>query len=240
MTDYLRVVGWEQFQHYKDRDPIWIKLHRTVLDSYEFGRLQDASKAHLMLIWLLAGRLGNRIPNDPAWIGRRISATSTVDLQPLYDGGFIEDTEDVERIASVSVPSGYPRGEERRGEENRGEKSRGDAPATAAEPDWLTELTLPAQTLYRGEVRSSDAPRAFALTCDLDTLMPGNDPRKFTFAEVSEGMVLCVSLKRPLTSKTIGNLILARRRDADKPLPTGDQDEFQAAIARLKPEERRA
>jgi hypothetical protein len=54
--NYLRVKNWTEFQHYKDRNPPWIKLHRTLLDDYEFSRLQDASKAHLMLIWLFASQ----------------------------------------------------------------------------------------------------------------------------------------------------------------------------------------
>jgi hypothetical protein len=29
---YLRVKNWSEFQHYKDRNPPWIKLHRTLLD----------------------------------------------------------------------------------------------------------------------------------------------------------------------------------------------------------------
>ena len=52
--NYLRVKNWEKFQHYKDRTPPWIKLYRDLLNDYEFSCLQDASKAHLMLIWLLA------------------------------------------------------------------------------------------------------------------------------------------------------------------------------------------
>jgi hypothetical protein len=87
--EHLVVNGWGDFQHYKDRDPPWIKLHRKVLDNYAFSRLQDASKAHLVLIWLLAARHGNHIPHDPAWIGQRIGATSPVELQPLIEAGFI-------------------------------------------------------------------------------------------------------------------------------------------------------
>jgi hypothetical protein len=59
---YLRVKNWAEFQHYKDRNPPWIKLHRALLDDYEFARLPDASKAHLVLIWLLASQSDGRIP----------------------------------------------------------------------------------------------------------------------------------------------------------------------------------
>src|SRR5687768_18068275 len=48
--------NFESFQHYKDRAPPWIKLYNELLDDYEFGQLPDASKMHLVAIWLLASR----------------------------------------------------------------------------------------------------------------------------------------------------------------------------------------
>lgn len=50
----LTVRGWESFQHYKDRSPPWIKLHKTLLDNYEFQRLPLASRALAPMVWLLA------------------------------------------------------------------------------------------------------------------------------------------------------------------------------------------
>lgn len=45
---------WADFQHYKDRCPPWIKLHRELLNNREFMRLPVASKALAPLLWLLA------------------------------------------------------------------------------------------------------------------------------------------------------------------------------------------
>ena len=59
---YLRVKNWGRFQQYKDRTPPWIKLHTDLLDNYEFSALHDASKAHLILIWVLASKVDNKIP----------------------------------------------------------------------------------------------------------------------------------------------------------------------------------
>ena len=39
--EYLRIRNWENFQQYKDRDPKWIKLHRTLLEDYDFCKLSD-------------------------------------------------------------------------------------------------------------------------------------------------------------------------------------------------------
>jgi hypothetical protein len=83
------VKNFEKFQHYKDRAPPWIKLYNELLDDYEFGRLPDASKMHLIAIWLLASRSGNKIPYDSAWVARRINANTKVDLTLLACSGFI-------------------------------------------------------------------------------------------------------------------------------------------------------
>jgi hypothetical protein len=88
-VDYLEVKDWKEFQHYKDRDPTWIKLYRRLLADYAFSRLQDASKAHLVLIWLLASESEGRVPNDPEWIAKRIGATHPLDLNALTDAGFL-------------------------------------------------------------------------------------------------------------------------------------------------------
>ena len=45
---------WEEFQHYKDRSPSWIKFHKRILDDFAFHRLPLASRALAPLLWLLA------------------------------------------------------------------------------------------------------------------------------------------------------------------------------------------
>jgi hypothetical protein len=32
----LTPKNWKSFQHYKDRAPAWIKLHKALLDDYNF------------------------------------------------------------------------------------------------------------------------------------------------------------------------------------------------------------
>jgi hypothetical protein len=83
------VKNFEKFQHYKDRSPPWIKLYNELLDDYQFACLQDASKLHLIMIWLLASRSDNRLPYDPAWVAKRINATAKVDLDALARSGFL-------------------------------------------------------------------------------------------------------------------------------------------------------
>lgn len=50
----LKPKNWEKFQHYKNRCPPWIKLHRDLLNDRVFASLPIASKALAPLLWLLA------------------------------------------------------------------------------------------------------------------------------------------------------------------------------------------
>jgi hypothetical protein len=50
----LQPKNWAVFQHYKDRCPPWIKLHRDLLNDRSFMRLPIASKAIAPMLWLLA------------------------------------------------------------------------------------------------------------------------------------------------------------------------------------------
>ena len=50
----LQPKNWAVFQHYKDRCPPWIKLHRDLLNDRAFMRLPIASKAIAPMLWLLA------------------------------------------------------------------------------------------------------------------------------------------------------------------------------------------
>jgi hypothetical protein len=50
----LQPKNWAVFQHYKDRCPPWIKLHRDLLNDRSYMRLPIASKALAPMLWLLA------------------------------------------------------------------------------------------------------------------------------------------------------------------------------------------
>ena len=90
-TKYLMVKNWESFQHYKERNPPWIKLHRDLLRDYDFLCLQDASKMQLILIWLLASQMNNKIPADANFIKTQIGIKGDLNLKELIDKGFLID-----------------------------------------------------------------------------------------------------------------------------------------------------
>jgi hypothetical protein len=132
------VKNLEKFQHYKDRSPPWIKLYNELLDDYDFGSLPDSAKWHLVAIWLLASRSGNKIPFDSDWVARRINATDTVDLDLLAARGFIvvdQALQTAERDASAPLAdrkqSACP---EREGETETEAETEKDSGAPAPRP----------------------------------------------------------------------------------------------------------
>lgn len=50
----LKATSWSSYQSYKDRKPPWIRLHKSLLDNYEFQSMSDSARALLPMLWLLA------------------------------------------------------------------------------------------------------------------------------------------------------------------------------------------
>ena len=88
------VKNWSSFQHYRDRSPPWIKLHRSLLNDFEFASLPLASKALAPLLWLLAAESQDgRIRLDPDWLSFRLhidESDAIEGLTHLIQKGFIE------------------------------------------------------------------------------------------------------------------------------------------------------
>jgi hypothetical protein len=118
----LRPKNWAEFQHYKDRSPAWIKLHRGILDDFDYSCLPLASKALAPLLWLLASEhKDGDFSDDPERIAHRIRWTVSdviAGLKPLLDKGFFEPASGV--LASCYQDACL---EERRGEDIKREKN---------------------------------------------------------------------------------------------------------------------
>ena len=109
--DYLEVKNWEEFQHYKDRSPPWIKFHRSLLTDYDFGCLQDASKLHLVLIWLFASQCDNKIPDDPEYLQRALHLEQPPDLKLLVAKGFLLRKQSASKPLAACQQSAMPEAE---------------------------------------------------------------------------------------------------------------------------------
>lgn len=95
---YLKVKDWDSFQHYKDRNPPWIKLSTDTFQDYEFSRLQDASKLLAICIWTLASRYKDPklglVPADFEYIKNQCGLGNSIKiehLKELIEQGFILD-----------------------------------------------------------------------------------------------------------------------------------------------------
>jgi len=88
----LTPKNWSSFQHYKDRSPSWIKLHKGLLDDFEFNRLPLASRALAPMLWLLASEYedGNiTASTDEIAFRFRLTKSDLEDaLSHLIDSGF--------------------------------------------------------------------------------------------------------------------------------------------------------
>lgn len=103
---YLEVKNWSQFQHYRDRNPVWVKLYLSLLDDYDFAQLTDAERGQLLMVWLLAARTNGRVPNDARWIAGRIACSGPFKLARLVRGGWLVPVE-AEQSASKPLAGPY-------------------------------------------------------------------------------------------------------------------------------------
>jgi hypothetical protein len=152
---YLRVKNWAEFQHYKDRNPPWIKLHRALLDDYEFSRLQDASKAHLVLIWLFASQKDGAIPEDPAFLKKKLGLKQEPNLKLFIDHGLLIVEQDASRVLAGSKQSA-PLEESYKASDKTTEE-------VAVLPSWLPMESWKAWLEVRRKNKAPNTPHALNL-----------------------------------------------------------------------------
>ena len=131
----LRPKNWSEYQHYKDRNPPWIKLHRDLLNDRDFMCLPIASKAIAPLLWLLASeeKSGDFNANvvELAFRLRMTEKEVNDGLNPLISKGFFVDASGVlAECLQVAIP------ETERETETKTKKSKS---ITLELPEWLPE-----------------------------------------------------------------------------------------------------
>jgi hypothetical protein len=93
VTDrWIVIPKWDEFQHYKDRDPKWIKNYNRLLNDHDYLSLSFRLRGLLHGIWLLYAASGQKLGSSPAQLGRMLGEESvrTRDLIALNHAGFIE------------------------------------------------------------------------------------------------------------------------------------------------------
>ena len=101
--------GWSKFQHYKHRSPPWIRLHRDLLNNYDFACLPVASKALAPCLWLLASESVNgEISLSAEAIAFRLHMQPgdlSAAISPLITAGFFDLDESASSVLAACKQS---------------------------------------------------------------------------------------------------------------------------------------
>jgi hypothetical protein len=146
----LVIKNWEEFQHFKDRDPIWIKVYRKLLDDMKWHELSGDDAKLLVMLWLLASENMGKLPEIKEIAFRfrlpEKSIKSSVsrlshflyqdDIKLVHDNGAIS--------GGYQADSPHALAERQRREETEKEKET-DAPDGVSDSVWQDFKTLRAK-----------------------------------------------------------------------------------------------
>lgn len=168
---WIVVPNWDRFQHYSDRDPIWIKTYVALLHDEDYLRLSGHARAVLHGVWVAYASSNGQIRLDPRSISSRLQLRVTSsDLESLIHAGFVEVS--ASRPLALRYPSRASREEETETEKRkkrssplppaeRGTRENGKNPrAVGTNPRAQTD----AQRVERHESMVETARAAFAGT----------------------------------------------------------------------------
>lgn len=129
---------WVEFQHYRDRRPPWIKLHRWLIDDRDFMCLPVASRALAPCLWLLASeQQDGSFDGSPETLAFRLRLSQKeveAGLRPLIEKGFFLDAS---TMLAPCLQDATPETEERQSSEtedrDREQRQRTDRCASVFE-----------------------------------------------------------------------------------------------------------
>ncbi|AOF90211.1 hypothetical protein [Sinorhizobium sp. RAC02] len=170
----LRVRNWEQFQHYKDRNPPWIKLHFALLASEDWVTLDDASKLLAIVCMLIASRNNGEVPNNPAYLKRVAYLDKVPKLEPLISCGFLENLQapasTMQAPASAAQADARPETETDTDTDNKKDIPSSRGKRAMVDEEIRTEFEKQFWPVYPRKVDKQDALKAFAKARSLTPL----------------------------------------------------------------------
>jgi hypothetical protein len=136
---------WEEFQHYKDRAPTWIKLHKRLLDDFAYHRLPVASKALAPMLWLLASEYESGVIDaslDEVAFRMHIPPNDMADaLNPLIEAGFFTLEQDaINPLADCKQEASL---EKEREKQDKKEIEGAEAPTRSIKKDRARATRIP-------------------------------------------------------------------------------------------------
>ena len=84
-----KIKNWHKFQHFKDRRPPWIKLHREILDQRDIMAISGDAFRFLVCLWLIASeddeKQGSLPSVEDIAFRLRLTVSKTSDLLKQVD-----------------------------------------------------------------------------------------------------------------------------------------------------------
>lgn len=131
----LRIRNWAKFQHYKDRNPPWIKLHVEILSSEDWVTLDDASKLLAIACMVIAAKHDGEVPDNPGYIKRVAYLEQLPNLEPLIECGFFEKPQaDASAMLADARPEKETQDRKQKAETEKKEQDRASRVVTPVEP----------------------------------------------------------------------------------------------------------
>jgi hypothetical protein len=88
---WIVIPSWERFQHYKDRDPNWIKNYTALLNDPDYLTLTAHQRGVLHGLWLIYASSHCRVRANTASLSRQLGVrVSSRQLTSLNHAGFIQ------------------------------------------------------------------------------------------------------------------------------------------------------
>ena len=177
MDGWIVVRGWEEFQHYRDRRPLWIKVYTSLLDNDEYRHLSGHCRSVLLGIWLAYATSDSRLRLDTLSLSRRLGLrVTTADIEALVQAGFlrVRASKPLARRYQDASPRARPRA---RGE---GEKEK--------EKDLLPGKPPGSSKPWEAELSPGEAWRELELVKLLELLEDADAKTLPVLRKVSEGL----------------------------------------------------
>lgn len=105
-TSYIHLRDFHLINHYKNRNPPWVKLYRDIFSTPEFVSLSVTDRLTYLGLLAVAPDCDNNIPNDAGWISRRLLMPkgSRINLAALLESRLVTATDRPEPV-SKSAPA---------------------------------------------------------------------------------------------------------------------------------------
>jgi hypothetical protein len=104
---YIVIPRWDEFQHYSNRDPIWVKVYTRLLSDEAFRDLTFHQRGVLLSLWVEYARSGRQLRDNTATLTRQLGhRVMRRDIEALTYAGFL--------TFSASAPLAQRREEKRR------------------------------------------------------------------------------------------------------------------------------